>query len=518
MWHNETNWRFQMSRFKLIFLSLALSITAISAWAGQITLKSTTSTVELVGDLKSFDNGIYIIETELGELEVDARTVTCSGASCPKVQSLSSKISILGEQDLLNQLLIPLLESYSFSLDANVETKTINKTQSTIKVINQGGQEYASINVQSKSHKKLNDQATNAKDTLVITSSTLEMLAASAKDGGVTPLAADALIAITSDTNSVKTISLSALQDILSGKISNWKDIGGPDISINLYLPKDASALQSIAKEMGYEASKFAKSQQFDSLKELSMAAASDPYGLGFTNYSNLHNANALAISGGCGAYIKPSTFNILSGSYPIAYYHYLKTSSEATPIFAREFLTYLESSQAKDAINQLGYPSLSVFESDLDDQGNRIAYGLLATSKTVPVTEYRAMMNVLIGARQLSTVLRFKAGSLDLDVQSSAALEALVSELFLGNYADQTLLILGFTDADGSTGENKRNSKAAAKLISRYIKDADSGNQLMDLQINAHGFGEASPLVCEDTPLGAATNNRVEIWVKDKN
>ena len=69
-----------------MFLSLALSITAIPTWAGQITLKSTTSTVELVGELKSFDNGIYLIETELGELEVDARTVSCSGASCPKVQ------------------------------------------------------------------------------------------------------------------------------------------------------------------------------------------------------------------------------------------------------------------------------------------------------------------------------------------------------------------------------------------------------------------------------------------------
>lgn len=506
-----------MSIFKLTLFSLALSITAVSAWAGQITLKSTTSSVELVGELQSFTNGIYLIETELGELEVDARTVTCTGASCPKIQSLSSKISILGEQDLIQQLLIPLLESYSFSLDANIETKTKNKTQTTIKVISQGGQEYANISVQSKSYKKLNNQTADTKNALIITSSTMEIIAESAKDGNVTPLAADAFIAITSDTNSVKTISLSALQNILSGKTTNWKDVGGPDIGINLYLPKDDSGLQTIAKNMGYTASKFTKAQRFDSLKELSMAAASDPYGLGFTNFSNLHDANALAISGGCGAYIKPSAFNILAGSYPITYYHYLKTRSKTIPLFAREFLTYLESTQAKDTINQLGYPSLSVFENSLDNQGNRIAYGLMATSKTVPVTEYRAMMNTLIGARQLSTVLRFKAGSLDLDVQSAAALEALVSELFLGNYADQTLLILGFTDAEGSTAENKRNSKAAAKLISRYIKDADSGNQLSDLQIKAQGFGEASPLVCEDTPMGAATNNRVEIWVKDK-
>lgn len=383
-------------------------------------------------------------------------------------------------------------------------------------MVGKSGQDFASISVRTGTQSKLKSKIKTAKNALVVTSGTVEMLADAAEKTNATPLAADALVAITADTNPIKSISLNTLHDVLSGKITNWKDLGGPNIDLNLYLPEEVSGVIQIANKLGYITPKSVKSQRFSDLTELSTAASSDPYGLGFTNYANRHSATPLSISGTCGAHIQPTAFNILTGSYPASYFHYLQTTSTPVPIFAREFISYLNNTQAKNAITALGYPSLSVIENALDNQGNRIAHGLLTTSKTVPVTEYRAMLNALNGARQLSTVLRFKAGSLDLDTQSSAALEVLISELFLGNYADQKLQIIGFTEADGSTGENKRNSKAAAQLISRYIKDADSGNQLMDLQIEILGYGEASPLTCEDTPEGSAINNRVEIWVKD--
>ncbi len=501
---------------RFISVSLAFTLTAAAAAAAQVTLKSTSSSVEIIGDLKSFDNEIYVVETDLGELEVDARTVTCSGEACPEITNVASEVSIFGDKQVIDKLLVPLMEGYSFSIGANVETTTTETNQSNIKVIGQDGTDFATIAVQSGTATNLSADITKTPNAIVLKQGNAAQLAQDGAKTAVTPLAADALVVAVSDANPIRSISSQTLQDILSGKVTSWKDLGGADVDINLYLTEKNTNFAALSKSIGYDTATTGTAARFKALDDIAKAVSDDPYGLALINYANLRTAKALPIIGACGAYVKPNAFNITTGTYPGTYYHYLTQGEKRPPIFAREFMSFIEDSQAKDMIERFGFPSLSLQEKDLEGQGNRITYGLLATSKNVPITEYRSMLNILNGARQLSTIMRFAPGGLDLDAQSSAALETLVSELFLGNYADQKLMIVGFTESDGSLGENKRNSKAAAQLISRYIKNADSGDILADLQMEIHGFGEASPLVCEDTPEGAATNNRVEIWVKD--
>lgn len=519
-----------MSFSKLLAITLALCVVAPTVWAEPVTLKSTSSTVELVGELISFNNEVYVIESDLGVLEVDARTVTCTGASCPKIKSASTQISVFGNQVLMQQLLVPLLETYSFSLGATIDTSVQNDQKSIIQIASKksmmqnsmmngaekDGREFATVSIQSGSLAELDDDILAAPTALVIKSTSADMLVAAKKDTKIVLLATDALVAITSDTNAVKSISFKTLRNVLTGEVTNWKGLGGPDAPINLYLPAQNSNLLEIAKGMGFDLANSATAVRFDDIIELSNAAANDPYGLGFTNFANLRTANALSIIGACGAYIRPDAFNIASGNYPATYYHYLQSTSDTPPVFAREFFTFLGDAQAREMIDRQGYPSLSVFENGLENQGNRIVHGLLATEKSIPIEDYRMMMRAFNGARQLSTVLRFAADSMDLSPQSSAALDVLVSELFLGDFADQTLMIAGFTGSKGSNGANKTKSMKAAQVIADTIKEADNSGLFADLQIEVLGFGEASPLSCEDTSKGTAINNRVEIWVKD--
>ena len=493
---------------RLLSITLAFAALSHTAWAGQVTLKSTSSSVELVGAFKAYKNGVYTIETDLGELEVDARTVTCEGNDCPTINSLVSKFAIAGNQALIDTLLVPLLESYSFSLDAKIETAVKSDTKSNIMISAKDGQGFADISVQSGAGDQL-------KNPLVVKSGTSSALYDKAGKTTITPLALDALVAITSDTNPVKSISLEAIQAVLSGSVSNWKKLGGPDVAINLYLPQKTSALAKTANALGFNISKVKAIERFDDLNELSKTVANDPYGFGFTNFANRRNATLLPVLGSCGASVRPNSFSISTGSYPATFHHYLEADVANLPIFAREFLSYLTGGQAKSLIERQGYPSLSISETGMENQGNRIIYSLLATSKSVPSSEFRTMLKTLKTARQLSVVFRFDADGATLDIQSKATLDALLSELFLGNFADQKILIVGFTGASGSTSENKRKSKATAELVSGLIKNADSGGLFADLQVETLGFGEASPLACEDTAHGIATNNRVEIWVK---
>jgi phosphate transport system substrate-binding protein len=491
-------------------LALTLAVTALShaVWAGQITLKSTSSSVELVGEYIGYKNGLYTIETDLGELEVDARTVTCEGSDCPNINSLVSKFAISGNQALIDTLLVPLLENYSFSLGAKFETKVESDTKSNILISAEDGQGFADISIQSGAGGQL-------KNLITVKSSAPNALLGKTGNAGITPLALDALVAITSDTNAVKSISLEALQAVLSGSISNWKKLGGPDVAINLYLPQKTSDLAKTARAMGFDISKVKSTERFDDLNELSKIVANDPYALGFINFASRRNATLLPVLGSCGASVRPSSFSISTGSYPATFQHYLEADVAALPIFAREFVSYLAGGQAKSLIERQGYPSLSISETSLENQGNRIIHSLLATSTSVPSSEFRAMFKTLKTARQLSTVFRFDANSTTLDLQSKAAFDTLISELFLGNFADQTIIVIGFTGAEGSTRENKRKSKMSAQLVSDLIKNTDSDGLLADLQIETLGFGEASPIACEATAQGIAINNRVEVWVR---
>lgn len=499
--------------FLLRLLSVSFAIISIShaVFAEQVTLKSNSSPIELIGELISFNNETYVIETDLGQLEVDARTVTCTGSACPNVKNIASVFSISGNQTLINRLLIPLLESYSYSLDADIETTIETNVQSRIRIIANDGQEFAKISVQET-------VAANSQAVLKITSGTPKAVTKSAENSNVVPIAADALVAITSDINPVKSISFIALQNILTGTITNWKEVGGPDAKINIYLPDSKSQLSEIANRLGYNLSKAKDAERFNSLEALSKATVNDPYGLGITSFANRRTANALPILGACGAYLQPNIFNISSGNYPTTFYYYLETATGTLPVFAREFLGYLGKSQAKAMIGRQGYASLSIHENSLDNQGNRIAHGLLNNADTEQASDFRSMLQNLNGARQLSTVLRFDKTGAKLTPQSNVALESLISELFLGNFADQTLIIAGFTDSVKSLAESKLTSKSAATVISNIIKNADDSGLLSGLQVEVMGYGKISPLLCENTSEGAITNNRVEIWVKDNN
>ncbi|MEK6204537.1 MAG: OmpA family protein, partial [Amylibacter sp.] len=154
--------------------------------------------------------------------------------------------------------------------------------------------------------------------------------------------------------------------------------------------------------------------------------------------------------------------------------------------------------------------------ENSLDNQGNRIVHALLNEANLTNNSNFSSMLQNLNGARQLSTVLRFDETGVRLNPQSAVVLKALISDLILGNYADQTLIIAGFSDSKKSTAESKRISKSAATIVSNLIKGADSDTLFSDLRIEVIGYGNASPIACEDTPSGIAANNRIEIWVKD--
>ena len=98
-----------------ILATLFLASGAIFGTAGQtapVTLKALDGSIDISGDLLSFDGKTYVIRTMLGELSLAQDTVICEGNACPVLEKpASTQHVILQGADTIGDGMMPLLLS-----------------------------------------------------------------------------------------------------------------------------------------------------------------------------------------------------------------------------------------------------------------------------------------------------------------------------------------------------------------------------------------------------------------------
>jgi len=508
---------------------LATLVVPTSIAAQSVVLKAKTGDVRIEGKLVEFDGEYCRVETALGLLTVDGRAVTCTGDACPAATDMVSRFTISGSSELTESLLPFLIEAFALSLGGEVETRQ-GKDEQVLVVSDSEKVQVAQVTLVTESERKSFQELAKGGITIAATSripTDAELATVSKADLGNLNaakqhqiLAFDGIVAIVADVNPLKTVSLANLRKILRGDITNWLDVGGPDVPISLYLPTGVEAFDVAASSsrLQLEASKIPETAHVrGNLAHVADAVALDPFGLALTSFSNIRNARALGLKGACGIYVYPSVFTLKSGSYALAYTHSLYYPKVRLPVFAREFLGFVRSGQAQNVISVLGFSDLGISLLPLDQQGLRLANAIENIGKDVPLNNLKPMMDMMRGAERLSTTFRFEAGSKSLDRQSLQNADLLAAELILGNFADKQVYIAGFSDSAGGSARNRNLSKQRADMVRLALVSAAPDGSLDDVDFRVVGYGEASPLACEDTELGKGTNRRVEVWIKDR-
>ncbi len=277
------------------------------------------------------------------------------------------------------------------------------------------------------------------------------------------------------------------------------------------------AGFQAKVKALGLEPTASTVVTRHARMKDLADAVANDPFGVAVVPFSGLRTARAMGLRGTCGMHNEAKVFNVQSGSYPLSFALSVSKPNKRLPIFAREFLEFLETEQAQAVIADLGFGDLGISTRELDSQGQRLANSMMIIGKEVPLKDVREMTAIMSGAQLLSSTFRFQAGSTRLDGPSKENAEALVAGMILGNYADKVVYLMGFSDGNGRARQNKALSKERAEAVRAELIKAAPGGALDDVVFEVLGYGEASPLVCEDTVGDAQINRRVEVWVKDR-
>ena len=154
----------------------------------------------------------------------------------------------------------------------------------------------------------------------------------------------------------VKSVSLTQLNGILEGQISNWSDVGGPNKKITIYNRAEGSTTRAFIEDLVMRGAPYAKNSQVcNSAAEVTNSVSNDPYGIGYLTARNLTDKlKTLAING-----VQISDKTLLLKLYPLARDMFLVNRTAATPV-AKDFVRYSLSAHAQDIFVKNGLTQVS--------------------------------------------------------------------------------------------------------------------------------------------------------------
>jgi phosphate transport system substrate-binding protein len=164
------------------------------------------------------------------------------------------------------------------------------------------------------------------------------------------PVAWDALAIISNKKNPVNNLTADQIRAIYTGKITNWKKLGGPNAPIHLYIRKGMiSGVGYAIRQYLFQDSfkKFESNFIVKSSGPLEKAVEKDPYAMGITGISSARKRN-VKIQGFDGKV--PTYENVIKGKYGLYRPLYLVTGPKPTKQ-VKEFILFASSEEGRDII-----------------------------------------------------------------------------------------------------------------------------------------------------------------------
>ena len=281
----------------------------------------------------------------------------------------------------------------------------------------------------------------------------------------------EALVAVVSPDNPVTRMATTELARALSGEVTNWAEVGGPDRPLAIHaLAEEAGFRQALEARLGQAV---VSRVDHATLAELDAAVARDPWGLAVTAASAVTRARALTLTDSCGFTLQPGSLAVKAEDYPLTQPFFVLTPKRRLPLVAREFLDFLDTPAAWPAVAQSGLIDRDVERVDLLTDGIRLANAIRAAGDEVQVAELQRLTQAMQGAERLSLTFRFEDGARTLDAASRDNLLDLVRLCEMGSFDGQELVFVGFSDGSGSAAANLDLSRDRAEVLRQ-----DAGRQ----------------------------------------
>lgn len=487
------------------YLAIVLAFAApLSALAGPVKLTAIDGGFVVEGDLLSYSNELFRLQTETGPVTVDGGMVICSGAGCPDPVDLVAQAKVAGTAPMVHQLLPTLVEAFGevqglqairkFSSDQSVAWELRRHETNRLMAILE-----AQVFDESDIPQAMADDAFD----IALSSN------AAAPPIRYDVIALDALVPIVSPDNPRAMVTMGQLRAMLSGEIDNWSILGGSNQPVALHVP-----VQTLANGQGALPDQLSPNTvSHIDMTALADAVAAQEDALGLVPYSAIGNAVPLVITGSCGLASLATRDTIKADDYPFMQPVFLHRKGANQPKLVRDFIAFSKSAQVQPAIRSTGYVDQAIGRVGFDRQGDRIANAVLASGGDPDqALSVRRAIETLLGGDRLTATFRFEDGSSSLAPTSVASLRLLSEAISGGAFDGEELLFAGFSDGLGEDDANQRLSQRRAEALRKAALARVTDKAVATRSI---GLGEVMPLACDDTPWGRQINRRVEVWVR---
>lgn len=164
--------------------------------------------------------------------------------------------------------------------------------------------------------------------------------------------AMDGVAVVVHPQNPVQSLTSKEVQDIFSGTLTNWKQVGGPDKAIHVITRDEASGTREVFWEKALRKGPIRQDADVvPSNGAMKMAVATDPASIGYMSVGYVdETVRAVTLDG-----VQPTTDNVASGLYPVARGLYSLTKGEPSPL-AKAFLELLYTAEGQSVISSKGY------------------------------------------------------------------------------------------------------------------------------------------------------------------
>jgi phosphate transport system substrate-binding protein len=210
----------------------------------------------------------------------------------------------------------------------------------------------------------LNDTVDLANASRQIKNEEIEKARASGLEPVEFVVARDAIAVVVHPDNPVNALSLEQLADIYSGKISNWREVGGEDRPI-VRLSRETNSgthvyFLEVVLRLGDSDNKTLFSQDtllLPSSEGIIHEVRQNPNAIGYDGLGYVpHDLKVLAVSAKASdVYVSPSIETVNSGTYPIARDLYIYSAGQPEA-FVKAYLDWIFSEEAQQIVSDLGF------------------------------------------------------------------------------------------------------------------------------------------------------------------
>jgi phosphate transport system substrate-binding protein len=171
------------------------------------------------------------------------------------------------------------------------------------------------------------------------------------------PVARDGLAVYLNGTNPVSDLTLDQLKGIYTGRLTNWKEVGGPDARIIVYSRENSSGTYVFFKETVLGGADFTpRAQTMPGTAAVVNSVAKEKFGIGYGGAAYAKAIKIVKVKKDAGsAGIAPSKATVLDGTYPLArpLFFYLRAKPTGD---IKSFIDWVLSGEGQGIVEKVGY------------------------------------------------------------------------------------------------------------------------------------------------------------------